>query len=186
MNRKWTREEEEWLQEYFAVYSLKTLAAHLGRTEEAVQKHAWKLGVTFDGAREGMNYSEIADALGVSMPTISRWRKQRGMPFYTVRRAKRRYHLIYADAFWRWVGYEGDPALLTRYRRGSILPEPKWLPDMLREAPAAEKHCLPVTAAECALVRDLRRGGMAWEDIGARLGRTVRSVQKMHRPGGWK
>jgi len=76
--RRWTAEEDEFLQENVGRMPVRKMAAALGRTNEAIEGRLWRLRICRRDRREGYTADQLRHVFGVSHAKVSSW-LQRGL-----------------------------------------------------------------------------------------------------------
>lgn len=114
--RRWSKEEDEYLKEYFGVYSTPTIAKHLDRTVNAVVSRAYTIFKTRNKASIQGYYTatELNEALGVNASACGNWIHKRNLP--AIKYGKERikstkqsqtyrtaYFAIDLSEFWNWL-----------------------------------------------------------------------------------
>lgn len=71
-DRRWTTEEEDYLELHLRKVSLKKIGAKLGRTPAAVKQHAYRLGIS-KCLTHGYTLSKLSVAVGYTRTKVERW-----------------------------------------------------------------------------------------------------------------
>ena len=110
MNRaqkKWSKEEEAYLSEFWGIKSRIAIASHLGRTENAIQIRVQRLGLgSFFENGDYVTLNQIYQALrgrNVSGYQKKSWEENRGLPVHIKRLSEKRVRVVYIDEFWKWA-----------------------------------------------------------------------------------
>lgn len=124
----WSDEDTDYLEENYGKYSLKTLAKHLNRSEDAIRGKCLKLGLTSALNNTGLlNTSDIAKALGIDRKTVGNFIKVKGLPAKKkVVLKKAKYWRIDINDFWKWLEKNEDVDL-SNLERNILGIEPEWV-----------------------------------------------------------
>lgn len=178
--RKWTAEEDEYLEQNWGSLSMGTMARVLGRTESAIQLRAGRLELgPWLMAGDYVTLAQLAKALGrgESLTTIKHiWIEKKGMPVHRKLVRRLRVTVVCLPEFWKWaeenrsfvdfgkmepLALGKEPAWVAEQRKkvavGYFLPR-KWTPyedELLRSLLAAQKY----TSQEMSVL--LKRSGGA-------------------------
>ena len=107
-NKKWSSDDEDYLQENWGKYSVPAIAKHLGRTVNAVKVRAQRLGL--GPALMGGDYITLNQLLiavkGTNAGgnyTMKSWVENRGLPVHTKKVVNNSFRVVYLDEFWEWA-----------------------------------------------------------------------------------
>lgn len=137
LGKRWTPEEEEYLQEHWGRTSIPGLAKHLGRSRNAIMVRAKRLGLgPWLEAGEYISVNALYKALfgrNFSGYQLKSWVKDRGMPIHSIRRGKNTYRVIYLEEFWEWA--EKNRAFLdfSKMEPLALGAEPDWVAEQRRK-----------------------------------------------------
>lgn len=160
--RHWTAEEVGYLEAKWGKYAAATIADHLGRSEQAILRKAYKLrlGPQMD-AGGTMSARELLTALGYrdgssSYTYILRRLADAGLPVLVRPRGRMTYYRIQLDSFWRWAEQHQDKLSFARFEEGALGVEPDWArAKRARDARKPQNHYAAWTAHEDALLTTL-------------------------------
>lgn len=185
--KRWSVEEEQLLLDRLGDSTIPSIARKLGRTTESVVRKLEKLGY-YDIAFQtgGFRTYEFAGFIGVDSKTIHRWIKEEGLPAKQLYKdgkndQRNRYYYIYPDTFWRWAKVNKHLINFAKIERGVILPEPDWLDKQIaldRKQKAIKSQAFWTPEEDRLIWRLFYQEGLTQEEIGKRVGRTRRGVQK--------
>src|SRR5690606_3234894 len=104
-NRPWSKEEEEFLAEYWGLYSMDNIANKLNRTVTAIQIRAVRLGLgpfleSGDYVTLNQLMVELRGSNGCSY-TIQQW-IDKGLPVKTKKVKGSSFKVVNLDDFWEW------------------------------------------------------------------------------------
>lgn len=142
--RKWTKEELDYLQDRWGVVSKQAIANKLGRSFNAVNCKAYRIGLE-DALYhlDGITVSALADTIGVEYQIVSNWANIYGLPIKTKVTSKTQaYKYINLKDWWKWAEKNKHMIDFTRFDRFALPPEPDWVGDK-RKADFEKKRLLP-------------------------------------------
>ena len=103
--RRWTPEEEQYLEEHWGSVSIPSIAKKLNRTMNAIKVRAFRLGL--GGVLDAGDYVTfnqlmltITDNSQSCSYKMQSWVKNRGLPVHTKRVDKCIWRVVYLDEFW--------------------------------------------------------------------------------------
>lgn len=188
----YTEEEVEIILDMFGSYTYETIAKKLGRTPLAIERKLHSLGI--HGAKENaglLSVNYLVESLGSSYKRINKLIEEEGFPVYEKNllwSSRKRYRknptlVIKVDAFWKWCENNRDAFMWTRYKRGSLIPEPEWLDEKIAEIKNAEDYKTREkrfwTINEELQAWDLHvNQGLEQVEVGKILGRTKTSIER--------
>lgn len=107
MNRKWTKEDVEYLKEKWGNVSISSIAKKLNRSVNAVKLKAKRLGLgpmLENGSYVTLNQVAIAlTGRNFSSYYKKSWIENRGMPVHNKKVINNTFKIIYLDEFWKWA-----------------------------------------------------------------------------------
>lgn len=130
-NRRWTKEEVNYLFEQWGTVNIKTISKKLGRTESAISNKAFRLGLGKQiESGEYVTVNQLFIALGYASfdsTKLESWVKNRKFPIkYKVLR-KRKFKVIYIDDFWKWAEKNKNFIDFSKFTKYMLGKEPKWV-----------------------------------------------------------
>jgi transposase len=183
-NRKWTKEEVEYLIEHAGVYTLEHIGQKLNRSTKAILSKLNRLGYTnireFNGY---MSCRQLALALGVSRDVVVRWIENHGLPAfkknYIRKNSKLKHYFINPEEFWKWAEQNQDKINFARVKRYEILPEPAWVEEKRRISYFSldKKRNKSWTKEEDQLLLKLLKENRTYKEISEILDRSEKAVQ---------
>lgn len=151
--KPYTAEEEEQLHHMVGMYSFITIGKRLGRSPEAIESKLTRMGLV--GTKLGAGYisaHELCQAIGETHQTLLKWREEYNLP---LKKKNLRYNAnknlswhIFPDEFWEWADKNRKLVNWKRYKLGSLLPEPSWVYDAIRESSKPKNNKRPWTSEE--------------------------------------
>ena len=134
-NTKWTKEEEQYLQDNWGTLSVKTLAKNLERSEYAVDVRRQRLGLgAFLDNGDYITFNQLMLALGVDnggYKTIS-WIKNRDFPIRTKRVKQNSFRIVYLDEWWKWAEKNKNLLDFSKFEENILGKEPEWVKEKRR------------------------------------------------------
>jgi len=183
-NRPWTKEEEEFLSEYWGLYSMEHIANTLNRTATAIQVRAVRLGLgpfleSGDYVTLNQLMVELRGSNGCSY-TIQQW-IDKGLPVKTKKVKGSSFKVVNLDDFWKWAEKNRTIIDFSLLEENALGKEPDWLKDQ-RRADIKMKNNFkrtPWTEAEdkrlTSLLREFKWG---YRDISEKLNRTEGAIKR--------
>lgn len=134
--KKWTKEEEQYLEENWGTISVRTLAKNLGRSEHAVNVRRQRLGLgAFLDNGDYLTFNQLKCAIGIGGGTgymnIS-WIKNRGFPVHTKRVKQNSFKIVYLDEWWKWAEKNKDLLDFSKFEENVLGREPVWAKEKRR------------------------------------------------------
>lgn len=184
-NRKWTAEEEQYLEEKWGTTSIPALAKHLNRTEDAIIVRAQRLHLgAFLEAGDYITMNQLMLALKggtVSAYCMTSWVKNRGFPVKYKRVGQNRFRIVCLEDFWKWAEKHRDFIDWSRVEKNILGMEPAWVKEKRREHFQRNRQyrTTPWTKDEDALLISLlKEQKYGFREISKRLCRTEGAVQR--------
>lgn len=132
-NRRWTKEEFDYLIDNWGTVSIKTISKKLNRTEKAIDAKAYILGLGKQiESGEYVTVSELFKALGYTQfdtYKVTSWVKNRKFPVKHKTLRKRKFKVIHIDDFWKWAEKNKNFVDFSRFTRYGLGKEPDWVED---------------------------------------------------------
>lgn len=135
MNRMWTKQELDFLQDRWGVLSVPKIAEKLNRSVYAVKLKACRmhLGAFLDNSNYVSLRSVIVDAFKCDYKqTLKTWEK-RGIPIHKKRINAKSIRMIDLDEFWDWAKNNIEIIRFERLDRNALGEEPEWV-DNIRKS----------------------------------------------------
>ncbi|WP_315074194.1 hypothetical protein [uncultured Clostridium sp.] len=177
--RVWTKEDLQYLEEKFGTLSVKTIAKHTGKTEDAVIIKAKRTGLGgINKASELLNLREISRALNADIKTIRIWINKHGLKaIRKVLSKERAYWRINIKDFWKWAETHQDLIKWSKFEKNILGKEPSWVDKarkehLLKPSRQAEKW----TAKEDKILEMYWTAGKETKEIGVILNRSPQAI----------
>lgn len=183
MGRRWTEEEDFYLQEYWGVKSIGTLARNLNRSTDAVMIRKTRLGLgRFLDNGDYITYSQLLQAVYGIESAGSAYREFKRCSDFPIRRkkrGKRSYKVVYLQDFWKWAEENKRFLDFSKMEENLLGAEPEWVKRKRKIDYACRTKAGPWTACEDAkLQRMLKKYKYSYTDIASELGRTEGAVKR--------
>ena len=165
MRREWTEWEVRYLEKKYVGQSVERTAKKLNRTINSVKRKAAKLGLN--------HYTNF-----LSAKVVLRWINKFNLPCKKVVCSNQTRYLIDGNMFWKWAENNKDIINWSKYEKQSLLPEPKWLKESIRnyDTPnAREKY----TDDDIMKIRVLLTKGLSYAEISKETGRTYDGIKHL-------
>lgn len=184
-NRRWTQEETDYIREAWGETTLKAMAAHLQRTENAIIIRAQRLKLgAFHDYSDYVTWNKLSIALGRgssnSYQLIS-WVKSRGLPIHTKRLRTASFRVVYLQEFWDWAEQHRTFVDWSKVEPHALGAEPLWVAEQRKRD--YEKHRRVKTTPwskdeDNRLVKLLNEFKYTYLDISKMLGRSSGAIQR--------
>ena len=169
--KKWTEQEISYIDKFYEKRGVPYLAKKLKRTEASVKHKAQSLGHNAY-APEDLYTRTLAKCFHCDSRVIIRWMDKYGLKYYSVQRGKASCKLIEVKEFWKWAENHKDLIPWNKYEPLSVLPEPSWLKDVLKNYDKKRQRNR-ITPIEVAFVVNYKKKGYTYKEIAAKLERSV-------------
>lgn len=179
MRKEWTEEEVAYLEKYYERRGVDYIAMRLNRSLHSVKRKAQRLGYNAYIC-EDLYVRTIAKCFDCDSRVINRWIDVYGLPYRTVERGQAICKLISVKDFWKWANNHINLIPWSKYERFSIIPEPKWLDNVIKEY-GIKNNRKRITYAEKQHVIWLRKQGKSFNEIASEMHRTVDSIKHIWR-----
>ena len=184
-NRIWTEEEIQYLSDNYGSKSYQTLARNLGRSVNAVNVMARRLGLgAFLQCGEYVTFNQLMLTLGYgqgnSYKMIS-WVKNRGFPMHSKRVNNNSFNVVYIDEFWEWAEKNQNLLDFSGFEENLLGMEPQWVKlKRKRDCENSRKyHTTPWTATEDRdLIRLVAQHRYTYDQLSRRMNRTCGAIQR--------
>lgn len=131
MNRKWTKEDVEYLKEKWGNVSISSLAKKLNRSVNAVKLKTKRLGLgpmLENGSYVTLNQVAIAlTGRNFSSYYKKSWIENRGMPVHNKKVINNTFKIIYLDEFWKWAEKNRSFLDFSKMEPLALGKEPEWV-----------------------------------------------------------
>lgn len=174
MKRDWTSKEIKYLEKWYEKKGVPHIAKKLNRPCNSIKRKAQYLGLNaYVG--EKLYLRTLANCFNCDSRVVNRWIEKYDLPYSKVKRGQTVFKQIEQLAFWKWAKDHQDIIPWSKYEKGTILPEPDWLRECIRNY-TYKNNRKPITDTEKYLVISLREKGYSFEEISKQIGRTKNSV----------
>ena len=178
MRKEWTEWEVRYLEKKYIGQPVEKTAKRLNRSVNSVKRKAAKLDLNH--YTNFLSAKIVAKCFNVDAKVVIRWINMFGLPCKKVVCGNQTRYLIESDKFWKWAENNKNIINWAKYERRSIIPEPKWLKEAIRnyDTPnAREKY----TDDDIVKIRVLLSKGMSYAEISKEIGRTYDGIKHLCR-----
>ncbi len=181
--RKWTQEEQYYLQDKWGEVSIKGLAKTLGRSENAVIVRAQRMGL---GAHLHADDKITANQLMLAIFggkqqggwTMNRW-IENGLPVKKHRVKNNNFKVISIDDFWKWAEKHKELVNFSRMEENTLGKEPKWVKEKRRIDLQEKFNTNPWTSTEDKkLIYLLDQYKYTYDDLCREMNRTEGAIKR--------
>lgn len=131
MNRKWTKEDVEYLKEKWGTVSIPYIAQKLNRSVNAIKLKAGRLNLgpmLENGSYVTLNQVAIAlTGRPFSSYYKKSWIENRGMPVHSKKVIKNTFKIVYLDEFWKWAEKNRSFLDFSKMEPLTLGKEPAWV-----------------------------------------------------------
>lgn len=178
--RKWTAEEEKYMNKYYLRQTAKRTAKALNRTVLSVRRKAERMVINtyYDGY---LSARALADCFSTDVAVVKRWAEKLSLPVIKVKESKNKTrYQVDPEHFWKWADTHRNEINWSGYDLCSILPEPRWVEFEVSRY-KTKRHCQRFTQNEIVRIKHMQHRGMNKEEIAAEMGRTPESIKHVLR-----
>lgn len=179
-NKRWVKQDDEHLIEYWGYKTLIGFCRDLGRTELSVIKRAKILKLGSPRSTEYLTRTEVGKLLGTDYHTLSRIKNLK----FTKKKFKfKSFFVIKIEDLMKWL--EANP---DKYNARNIVPyslgyEPEWLVEKRKLDPDSKAH-RKWTYRDDVNLTNMFKGGISLEDIAVELKRSKKAcTRRLYRVG---
>lgn len=178
--KKWTDKEVQYLESHYEKRGAIPIAKKLNRSVLSVRKKAEKLGLSVTG--DMLSVGTLSRMCFSTEPSVvERWIDKFELPYTTANKGYVVSKMIDPEDFWIWAETHKEIIPWHKYAEYSILPEPEWLMDVLKNSGQNRKHRTAVAYHEKAAVVFGRKHGKTWGELAKELNRTEDSIKHIWR-----
>lgn len=184
-HRKWTKEEENFMEEMWGTISIKAIAKNLGRSEKAVEvkKNKMQLG-PFIESGDYITFGTLLKALGLETEYAYKkklWIEKKKLPVHKKTVKENTFRIIKIEEWWEWAEKNKGIIDFSRMEENILGIEPEWVK---RKRKRDRDHRIKYTTKpwtgieDVKLRRMLQKKEYTYKQISKELKRTIGSVQK--------
>lgn len=164
---KWSKREEDYLEKHYVKKTYAEIGEKLGRSEVAVRRKANEMNLSkyFDV----IYIKTIARAFKCNATYVKKWVEVYEMPIDN--------RCVDVEQFWKWAYNNKEIIPFQRYECGSLIPEPSWVKEIVRERQEIKNHRKRVTEEEVKTINSLYALGNSVSEIAVRMGRTENGIK---------
>lgn len=181
--KKWKREEDAYLEEYWGTKSITALAKHLGRSIDSINVRKTRLGLgRFLDNGDYITYSQLLQAVFGIEDAHCAYRISKSwidFPMRKKKRGKKSYRIIYLEDFWKWAEDNKRQIDFSKMEENVLGVEPEWVKKKRRIDFMCRVKTSPWTSAEDAkLERMLEKNKYTFTDIASELNRSESAIKR--------
>lgn len=183
--RNWTKEETEYLCEKWGTLSVKTIAANLGRSENAITVRKNRLGLgAFLENGEYITWNQLHIALGLGSSNgykMISWVQNRDFPLHNKRVNNNTFKIVYLEEWWKWADKNRDLIDFSKFEKNVLGKEPAWVKEKRRHDIEKKRKYIttPWTKAEDdRLVFLVAKQRYTYDELSRMLRRTNGAIQR--------
>lgn len=183
--KRWSKEEVDYLEDTWGTLSVTRISTHLKRTEQAIlsKVNELKLGEFLENGEYITVNSLLTEIRGNRVNgrnyTINQW-IEKGLPVTHKRVYKDSFRIVYLDKFWEWAERNSTLIDFSRMEEYALGLEPKWLQEQ-RRADLAHKYfkTSPWTKGDDEKLKSLiSKYKYGYKDISKILRRTEGAIKR--------
>lgn len=174
--RSWTDEEIDYLKRFSETRTSRQIAKVLHRTPHAIKNKCRKLSIPLLPDTGDYSFYLVSKAFGCCWETVDKWCNKYNMP--ARKHIKMNTKEVSAEKFWKWAVKHQNIIPWDRYVRGSIIPEPDNLKEIISNyKPEHVNTRKPITKAlVIAIQNDRYLHDIPVEDLMEKYGRSRYSI----------
>lgn len=186
IGKKWSQEDETYLQEKWGTISIPTIAKNLGRSVNAVKVRAQRIGlgamlmsgdyitlnqllIAVKGTNAGGNY------------TMKSWVENRGLPVHTKKVINNSFRVVYLDEFWEWAEKNRSFIDFSKMEPLALGAEPDWVAEQRKkdfQAFAIQRKDPWTSADDSRLIMLLKQQKYGYAELSQMLHRSAGDIQR--------
>ena len=179
---RYTQEDLELIKDYYGSQNIGWLQCRLiksngkYRTKAAIQRKAFSMGCTsYRESRENITVTQLAECMGVHRTQVFKIWIPQGLKVKKSGLTKNRFVEVEPKEWWKFAEINRGKIDFSKYDEGSIIPEPKWVKEELKNPSYKRKYW---TAHDVARLKVLKQKGLTYSQIAKELNTTSSAVQK--------
>lgn len=179
---RWTDREVDYLRKHIGYIPLEDIAYTLNRTVAAIESKLTKTGISIQSIqmdKNNVSLNQLTKILHVDFKVLKRWIEKYDFPVVKLKfkKASRYGFYVPVDHFWVWAEKHSSLINWHKLERLTLLPEPLWLEDKLREPQKIIKRVW--TKKEDVIVWSLYyHQKLKIKDIAIKQNRTEKSIER--------
>lgn len=178
--RRWTPEEDAYLEDRWGTTPVMVMAEKLGRTVTAVNMRANKLWLgPFLEAGNYVTLASLMRAIGCSRSLCSMdlWIRK-GLPVRYKQVLKRRHKVVDLEAFWKWAEKNRSLIDFSKFEPLALGREPAWVARQRKVDGRKRNSRRPWSIHEELQIMTMIEHGAGFDELAKELKRTVPAVMK--------
>lgn len=176
-NKKWSKEDEEYLEDKWGVLPLKSLSSKLKRSPSAIISKAERMKLGGSMYESFYTTVDVANIFDVDYTTIINWINKGWLKATLTTRRQRKVYLIDLDNIISFM--INNPTRWTaKEKHKDILGDVDWLKNKIKEDTEVPKHQTQWTIKQEQFLLQLVAEGKTNKEIASIMGRTYASVKR--------
>lgn len=176
----WTEAERDYLESAWGSRSIPHIAAHLGRSESAIENKASKMRLgAHILASDRISASAVVCALlgySTGRDIVAKWQRA-GLPVHKHMGRARSVPMLDMREFWKWAEHNKPMLNFARFEAGALGKEPAWVEEKRRHDQRENLPKTPWTRAEDMMLEALlRQGGRTYADLARVIQRSQSAI----------
>lgn len=173
--RRWTKEEELYLEESWGWRTMRTMAEELGRTQKSIDEKAseMKLGRAKD-ASDKITLNTLAKLVKRDSNTVYSWCKLHGLKYKERTFGKQKFLMISVPNFWAWANVNRHRVDFSKIEIDDLTPHPAWVQEERRKRKLSQSW---TGWQEVMLKSMIKQPGVTYEQIEEVIGKSESSVR---------
>lgn len=183
--KRWTKEDEAYLEDRWGNTSIKAIANRLERSENAVIVRAQRIGLgAFLEAGDYVTWNQLSIALGYGAADtykMKSWVRNRGFPIRTKRVKNNTFRIVYLEEFWEWAEKNRSFLNFSKFEPYALGAEPEWVEEKRKQDILSERQYrkTPWTKSEDHRLEILvKKQRFSYREIAEKLNRTEGAVMR--------
>ena len=130
VGKRWTKEEEQFLEESWGTLNVNRIAGHLERTVSAVMQKAARMELgRFTDSGDYISWNQLCKLLGICNDTYKQqsWVANRNFPMRKKRVNTGYIRIGYVDEFWKWAEKHREMLDFSKLEENVLGVEPEWV-----------------------------------------------------------
>lgn len=123
MGARWSKEDLEYLEKTYGKAKIKNMARRLNRSQRAITKKAFDLGLKMEYSDDGMPLSEFRRVTNIPKTYLETLIQKHNLPSRLIGP----YRKIYPNRFWEWAKENQEKINWGSFPESAIGQEPRWV-----------------------------------------------------------
>lgn len=135
----WSNDEVSYLRNHIGYIPLEKIAITLNRTVTAIERKMERMKISIQSVqmdKNSVSFNQLSQILQIDSKSIKRWISKYRFPAIELKLKATSIQILYyvsVEKFWEWANKHRQVINWHKLERRALLPEPKWLKEVLRE-----------------------------------------------------